>query len=361
MLASTDGAGHASALPDRENRTMQLSSIAGSIAAAFTAFAFAASPASAQTPFYADKTISIFVSTGTGTTYDLYARITAEHLGRHIPGNPRFIVQSRPGAGGAVAASFMDAVAPRDGTAIAIVQQNVPLFQALTPDKAKFDMARMSWVGTLSDLSSVIAVFHTSPVKSIEAAKTQEIPLGASGQGSETFQVPTLLNATLGTKFKVVTGFKDVSEIDLAIERGELMGRGGSLLSWTSRKQDWLREGKITYLTQVGITKDKSIPNVPLMLDLATDDKTRQMYALLGSASAVGRSLFGPPGLPADRLAELRSGFDKMVADPVFLAEAQKRSLDINPSTGAQIQDIVAKTLSTPKDVVDQLRKILGM
>jgi tripartite-type tricarboxylate transporter receptor subunit TctC len=317
--------------------------------------------ANAQAPFYTDKTISIFCSTGTGTTYDQYARLTADHLGRFLPGKPRLIVQSRPGAGGAVAAAYMDAVAPRDGTAIAIVQQNVPLFQALTPEKAKFDLGKVTWIGALTDLSSVLAVYQNSPAKSIEEARRHELNFGASGHGSETFQVPTLLNATLGTRFKVVTGFKDISEIDLAIERGELVGRGGSLLSWTSRKQDWIRDKKIRFIVQIGIEKDRSIPDVPLMVDLAKDDKTRQMYALLSSASAVGRSLFAPPGIPADRARELRSAFDTMVADPAFLADAKKRDLTINPSSGVKLQEVVAKTIATPKEVVGELRKILGM
>ena len=320
-----------------------------------------AGPGAAQPNFFADKTISINVGTGPASTYDIYARLAADHLGRFIPGNPKFIVQSKPGAGGAVAAAYLHNVAPRDGTSLAVVQQNVPLFQVLSPASAKFDLAKANWIGTFTDIASVLAVFHTSPAKSLDEARKHEVVLGSTGQGSETYQVPTILNATLGTKFKVVIGFKGVGDMDLAIERGELAGRAGSLLSWTARQQAWLREGKVTYLVQIGLVKDKELPNVPLMLDLAKDEKTRQMYALLASASAVGRSIYAPPEVPADRVAALRAGFDRMVVDAAFLADAKKRDVIINPSKGAEIQEVVRKTIATPKDVVEQLGKILGM
>jgi tripartite-type tricarboxylate transporter receptor subunit TctC len=317
--------------------------------------------AQAQSNFFADKTISIYVGTGVGSTYDIYARLAADHMGKYIPGNPKIIVQSKPGAGGAVATAFVCNVAPRDGTVLGVVQQNVPLFQVLSPDSAKFDLAKANWIGTFTDIASVLAVFHSSPAKSLDEAKKHVVNVASTGQGSETFQVPTVLNATQGTKFKVVIGFKGVGDMDLAIERGEVVGRAGSLLSWTARQQGWLKEGKVTYLLQVGMVKDKEIPNVPLLLDLAKDDKMRKLYALMSSASAVGRSIFAPPGVPADRVAILRAAFDKAVADPKLLADAKKRDVTLNPSKGAEIQQIVADTIATPKDVVDQLRKVLGM
>ncbi len=159
----------------------------------------------------------------------------------------------------------------------------------------------------------------------------------------------------------MVVGFKGVGDMDVAIERGEVMGRGGSLLSWTARKPKWVSEGKVVFPLQIGLVKDKIIPNVPLLLDLAKDDKTRQIYELMSSASAIGRSLFAPPGVPAARVAMLRTGFDKLMADPKFKADAEKRKVPINPSKGAEIQAVVQKTIDTPKDAVAALKKMLGM
>jgi tripartite-type tricarboxylate transporter receptor subunit TctC len=340
-----------------QTHTLKLAWAAGAVVTSLTM----TTAATAQSNFFADKTISIYVGTGVGSTYDIYARLAADHMGQYIPGHPKIIVQSKPGAGGAVAAAYVYNVAPRDGTVLGVVQQNVPLFQVLSPASAKFDLGKANWIGTFTDIASVLAVFHTSPAKSLEEAKKHVVNVGSTGQGSETFQVPTVLNATQGTKFKVVIGFKGVGDMDLAIERGEIVGRAGSLLSWTARQQAWLREGKVTYLVQIGLVKDKEIPNVPLLLDLAKDDKTRKLYALMSSASAVGRSIFAPPDVPADRVAMLRAAFDKAVADPKLIAEAKKREVTLNPSKGAEIQQIVRDTIATPKEVVDQLRKLLGM
>lgn len=318
-------------------------------------------PVSAQSPSFEGETISIYVGTSAGSTYDAYARLLAEHMPKHIPGKPSMIVRNQPGAGGAKAASYLYNVAPKDGTALGLVQQNLPLFQVLSPSQAQFDMGKMNWIGVLTDISSVIAVSNTTGVKDIAGAKAKEIAVGSTGRGSETYQIPTLMNELLGTKFKIISGYKGVAGMDVAIERGELQGRGGSLLSWTSRKPDWIKDGKIHFIVQIGLEKAKDLPaSVPLLTDLAPDAKTRKMLELVSSAGAVGRAVVAPPGMPADRVKALRAAFDATVVDPAFIADTSKRNMPLNPSTGAKVQKIVEETVSAPEDVTKRLRAILG-
>ncbi len=279
----------------------------------------------------------------------------------HIPGKPAMIVRNQPGAGGAKAASYHYNVAPKDRTVLGIVQQNLPLFQVLSPSQAQFDMGKMNWIGVLTDISSVIAVSKATGVKDIAGAKTKVIAVGSTGRGSETYQIPTLMNELLGTKFKIIAGYKGVAGMDVAIERGELQGRGGSLLSWTSRKPDWIRDGKIHFMVQIGLEKAKDLPaSVPLLADLATDAKTCKMMELVSSAGAVGRALVAPPGLPADRVKALREAFDATVADPAFIAATANRNMPLIPASGAKVQKIVEETVSAPPEVTKRLRTILG-
>jgi tripartite-type tricarboxylate transporter receptor subunit TctC len=206
-----------------------------------------------QSSPFAGAQITIFVGTSAGSTYDTYARLIADHMARFIPGKPGIIVQNQPGAGGSKAASYIYNVAPKDGTALGLVQQNLPLFQVLSPAKAKFDMSKMNWIGTLTDIASVVALWNGTGAKTIADAQKMELAVGTTGRGSETYQVPTVMNAMLGTMFKLVAGDKGVSGMDVAIEQGELHGRGGSLLSWTARKADWIRDGKVNFIVQIGL------------------------------------------------------------------------------------------------------------
>lgn len=342
-------------------RTIRALTAAGGIAAAAFGATASLSQSEARAADFAGQQITIYVGTSAGSTYDTYARLVADHMGRFIPGNPGIIVQNQPGAGGAKAAAYLYNVAPKDGTALGMVQQNLPLFQVLAPDKSKFDMAKMNWIGTLTDIASVVALWHETGAKTVEDATKAEYAVGTTGRGSETYQVPTVMNELLGTKFKLVAGYKGVSGMDVAIEQGELQGRGGSLLSWTSRKQDWIRDGKVNFIVQIGLEPAKEIPNVPLLIDLAKDAESKKIFELMSSAGAVGRSLIAPPGVPADRLAALTGAFEKMIKDEAFLADANKRSLPINAAPGAKVQKVVENTVEAPKATVDKLRTLLGM
>jgi hypothetical protein len=207
----------------------------------------------------------------------------------------------------------------------------------------------------------VLAVRSGAKVTTLEGAKSQELVFGTTGRGSETYQVPTAMNAVLGTKFKLVGGYRGINGIDLAIQQDELDGRGGSYLSWISRKPDWVRDGKAKFLVQIGLAKSRDLPTVPLRSDLAPDARSRQLLELLSSAGAVGRSIVAPADIPPERVAILRTAFDAMVADAGFKPSLAKRNLPLNPVSGAKIQQIVRNTVGAPKDLAQELRKILGL
>lgn len=311
--------------------------------------------------FYAGKTIRIITSAGAASTYTSYPQLVAQHFGRFIPGNPAVIVQTMPGAGGVVAANYMAGVAARDGTVLATVHDTLPVTQVLTPDKVKYDMGKFNWIGVMTRMTSTLTVSAKAPATTVDGAKQKVVIVGSTGPGSITFILPTLLNTMYGTKYKLVGGYKSMGQMNLAIESGEIHGRGGSLTSWTQTKAKEMAEGKFVHVVQVNLQKDPALPNVPLLLDFARDAREKAMLEFMSSSGIVGRSLFAPQGVPAERVAALRAAFDKMVADPRFLADAKKRQHDIDPVKGADVEAAVKKTVALPAADAASLRKALGI
>jgi len=308
--------------------------------------------------FYKGKTIRIIVSTGPASTYYTYAQLAADFLGPHIPGKPTLILQSMPGAGGVRAANHLANVAPQDGTVLGAVHETLAGEQVLKPEGIQFDMAKMKWIGVLSMITSTLTVTSNAPATTVEGAKSKEVIVASTGRGSITHQLPTLLNALYGTKFKIVGGYQAMGEMTLAMERGEAHGRAGSLVGWTQTRAKELEEGKFVHMLQINLRKDPSIPNVQLLLDLARNDRERQMLEFMSSSALMGRSLIGPPGMPDDRVAALRAAFQAMLKDPAFVDTAKKRNHDIIPATGEEAAGAAAKTVSLPKDLSVELAKI---
>lgn len=316
------------------------------------------SVAVAQDPgaFYRGKKIIVLVGTGPATTYDLYARTLADHMGRHIPGQPTFVVQNVPGAGGAKAAQMLYNTAPKDGTYLAVLQPNLVLSAALDDTAPLFDYGKLLQVGGFAPVNGMISVWSKAPTTTLEGAKTAELFMGTTGPGSETYQIPKLANVLLGTRFKVLSGYKDVGEMELAMERGELHGRGGSVLSWTSRKPDWMRDGKIVFLLQTGLARDPAIPDVPLLSELVTDPAAKQLVAFFTAPTALGRGVITTPAVPADRVAALRAAFDATVKDDKFLLEAKQRQLDIAPISVAVLEKAVADAVNLPQELAQRAK-----
>ena len=319
-------------------------------------------PASGQEgqSFFAGKTIRIVTSADAASTYTTYPQLVSQYLGRFIPGNPTIIVQQMPGAGGIRAANYMAAVAPRDGTVLASVHDTLTMTQVLTPKDVKYDMSKFNWIGTVTRMTSTLTVADTAPATTVEGAKTQEVIVGSTGAGSITTILPTLLNQMYGTKYKIVEGYEGMGQMNMAIARGEVHGRAGSLTSWTSLGQDPLA-GHVVHVVQVNLKKDPLLPNTQLLVDLARNDKERGMLEFMSSSGLIGRSLLAPPDVPADRIAILRTAFDAMVRDPEFLADAKKRQHDIDPVPGVEVEAAVKSTVRLPEESAAELRAILGM
>jgi tripartite-type tricarboxylate transporter receptor subunit TctC len=320
----------------------------------------AATPAAAAddiADFFAGKTIRISVAGGPGASLGLYARTLSEYLGRHIAGNPSVIVEFRAGAGGTIAASYLYNAAPKDGTAIAVLlppSVTLPLLQPM-----KFDATRFYWLGSMTPRPAVVSVFSDAPATTLTKLRTTEVILGSSGKGSETYLVPQFMNVVLGTKFKIVTGYRAGDDINLAMERGEVHGRMQYWTGWTTIKQGWLSEGKLVHIAQYG-PPIREIPNVPRLRDMVAGAEEKQMVEFLEVAQNVGMAFCLPPEVPPARAAALRAAFVATMADPALLADAKARNMEIEMIPGARLEEIVARAYATPKPVIEKLRGIVG-
>jgi tripartite-type tricarboxylate transporter receptor subunit TctC len=317
--------------------------------------------ADAVDDFYRGKTISLYIGFTEGGGYDTYARTVARFLGNHIPGSPKIIPRQMPGAGSLSATNYVYNVAPRDGTVLATADQALPVNQVVGDPAVRFDADKFTWIGNANADVNIVLTWYRTGVKSIEDAKKREIHVGATGPAPNTSALyPQLTNILFGTKFKIIMGYPGGADIDLAMERGELDGRGSN--AWATLKAtrpDWVRDKKVDILVQVGLSKAKDLPDPPLLMDIAQKPDDHALLKLLSATTTVGRPLFSTPGVPADRVAALRRAFDETMRDPQFVAEAGKMNLDINPVSGAELQTIVADMLATPKPITTRLQGII--
>ncbi len=284
--------------------------------------------ADAVADFYKGKQISVIIGTSAGNDYDFRARLLARHMGRFIPGEPTLVPRNMPGAGGINAANHLANVAPHDGTTIHLIMANMMNKQAVGVPGIKFDARRFSWIGNTTSTPNVTSSWHTSGVTKIEQVKERELIIGApAGTAGEVYGA--VMNALVGTKFKVVTGYPGGNEVNLAMERGEIHGRASnSWASWKSTRPDWVRDKKLIVLVQVALKRDPELADVPTLIDLVNNERDKTFMAFLSAETAVARALVAPPDVPADRLNALRRAFDKTVRDPQFLAEAAKTGMD---------------------------------
>jgi tripartite-type tricarboxylate transporter receptor subunit TctC len=306
--------------------------------------------------FYRGRTISMVIGFSTGSGYDLYARLLARHIGKHIPGNPNVVSQNLPGAGSLKAANYVFSVAPKDGSVIGTMSRSLPI-EPLLGD-LQLDARRFTWIGNIANNASLCATWHTTPVKTWADVLGKSLTLGGEGPGSDLDNFAVLLRSMFGAKVKLVTGYPGGSEVNLAIERGEVDGRCG--WSWDSIKStrpDWLRDRKINLLVVFALEKAADIPaEVPLIMDLAKSDEERKILRVHLAGQYLGRPFFAPPGIPEDRKAALRAAFDATMRDPDFIAEALKARLEVNPVSGAEIDRLLAEVYATPRDVIEKAR-----
>ncbi|MDP2355349.1 MAG: tripartite tricarboxylate transporter substrate-binding protein [Beijerinckiaceae bacterium] len=311
--------------------------------------------------FYAGKPMTLIVSTGAGGGLDANARLVARHMGKHIPGKPSIVVRNMPGAGHIQATNFMHTQAPKDGSHIAAILPSFVLYQLIDGRGAQYDTRNFNWLGS-SDVDNMnVYVWHAASVKSIEDAKRTEILMGGTGAGSYTVLFPTLMNNLIGTKFKIVSGYKSTNEIHLAMERGEVQGRAGNFFSsLKSQNADWLRDGKINLIAQVGEKRDPEFPNVPLLQELTTDAEAKQIFRLFSAEIAMGKAYLTTPDTPKDRLDALRRAFDATMQDASFLTEAKSSAIEVRPLNADAVSRIANEILATPKALVERAAQVRG-
>ena len=322
----------------------------GALAALLCATAANADPVE---DFYKGKTVTIVTSTGVGGPFDLTARALAKHMPKYLPGKPTMIVRNMPGGGHVLATNYMYTQAPKDGTALATVNNIIPLHQVLDGRGVRFDARKFNWLGSTGGSNLFTWAWHTSSFKSMDDVMQRELITGATGAGSGTFIYPNAMSMMLGAKHKIVMGYSSTAELDLAMERGEVQARSGaSLAGMLQEHADWFREKKVVALVQIGVERDKDYPNVPLMHELGKTAEQRQVLTLVSSPPSLGRPFFTTPDVPADRVAALRGAFAATMKDDAFLAEAKQLGLEMEPLTAEAVTDIVLATVNAPADIV---------
>jgi tripartite-type tricarboxylate transporter receptor subunit TctC len=330
---------------------------------ALTAFVLASPPswAEAVADFYKGKTVSIILSSGAGGGYDALARTLAPYLANHIPGNPTVIVKNMAGAGGLIAANNLYNVAAKDGTVIGGVQNNIP-FEPLFGNKAaQFDATKFYWLGTPSIEVALLTVSGTTPVNTWQDVKTHEILMGSSGVSSTPSFYGRLARDMLGLKIKLIVGYESQTTAFLAMERGEIDGYPSVFYSsLMSTKPTWIKDKKVKLLLEMGLDKEKEIPDVPFLLDLLTKTEDKQLATAAFAPLATGRPYLLPPGVPEDRAAAMRKAFTDTFNDPAFVADANQRGLGVNsPRSGEELQALIERVYkTTPQPIVERIQKM---
>lgn len=310
-------------------------------------------PAHAATPaeFYKGRTIFVIIGYSAGGGYDLYARVLAQHLGRHIPGNPTVIPQNMPGAGSIKAANYVFSVAPKDGTVIGTFARGMA--GAALLGQANFDARRFTWLGSMTRDVTVCISWNTSPIKTWNDAMTKQFTAGGEGAAGDPDIFAKLYKNVFGAKIKLATGFPGTTDITLAMQRHEVDGLCG--ISWSTvkaRYESWVKEKKINILIQAAPAKDPDLPNVPLASEFAKTTEQRQILDFAVASEVLARPFVAPPGIPADRKSVLIAAFSATLKDPAFLADARKTMIDIDPVSGPEADAVVASLYALPKDVV---------
>lgn len=331
--------------------------------AAMAIGSFAAGSVSAQTmeSFYKDKTVKVIVGFSSGGGYSKYCFQMLRYLPKYVPGNPTMVCQFMRGGGGVKAANYMYNAGPRDGSVIGMLSDYMSVAQLLRPKKIKYDARKFTYLGVMVPANPVLMAWHTAPVQTLDQLKKQELIVGLTGRLAQGGINAAIMNKFLGTKIKFVVGYSGTSKIALAMERGEVQSSISSWVSWKSRAQTWIKEKKITPVIQIGLKKAKDLPHVPLMLDYAKNDEDRRVLQFISGGGPFGRSLIAPPGLPKYQIDGWRKAFDMTMGDPKFRSEAKRRNIEIDPTSGADIQPVVAKILNTPKHIVKRAQTAIGV
>jgi tripartite-type tricarboxylate transporter receptor subunit TctC len=337
--------------------------LAVSLITALVALALSLSPVGAQTTgeFFSGKDITLYIGTAPGGGYDNFGRLVARHIGKHIPGNPTLVPVNMEGAGSLKLANWLYNAAPRDGTALAVLNRGTA-FEPLIGmrELTRFEATKFTWIGTPTNDMSVCVAWSASGLTHFDELYERPLYVGSTGGGSGTDVFPKIINGTLGTQMLVVSGYPGGNDIDFAMERREVDGRcSWSWSSILSGKKDWLDQGLITPFLQLSLEHNPDLPNVPNIMDLARNEEHTQIFRLMFARETLGYPFLGPPDVPEDRVTALRRAFQDTMRDPVFLDEATRSRLTINPVSGGEIQDLVIELYETPEPVIERTRSLL--
>jgi tripartite-type tricarboxylate transporter receptor subunit TctC len=327
-----------------------------------------AADVAAQSPFYQGKTITFIVGSGAGTAYDMYSRLLANHIAKHIPGNPSVVAQNMPAAGGMVAANFIYGVAKPDGLTVVSINPAHYFNQLQGNKEVKFDWPKFTWLASSDKSEHMLYMRADAPYKTIyDVRKAAEAPkCGATGTGTSGHYIPRMLEETIGTKFNIVTGYAGGNEIDLATERNEVVCRAFTTAAYFAREPylTWRKKNFVRVLLQTGHKRDPQLQDVPLLGDLMDEFKTsdlgRRVATVMLGSGELGRPIVTSPGVPPDRAKILRDAFTKAMADPALLADAAKNRLEITPVSGEELAKIAKDVIDQPPEVVERIKKILA-
>ncbi len=329
------------------------------LSVAASVFAFAACTAQAQEQaFYKGKTIRILVGTASGGDYDTQARLMSRHMSRHIPGQPPIIVENMTGAGGLNMVNFLYRLAPKDGTSLGVIPNNFPAQQWAGGAGIQFDLVRFNWIGGLTKETSTMVAWAASGVRTLEDAMSREVIAGATSRGAITYAFPAMLNTLVGTRFKIVLGYTGGSEVNVAMERGEVVARLNSWSSWKATKPEWIKNGLINVLVQAG-PRHPDLANVPSLEDMAKNEADRKIMEIALIGNKLGRPLAAPPETPGDRVGTLRDALRSLVADPMFLTEAKKLNMELDPMFGEEMQREIESVMKVSKAYLPRAREFL--
>jgi tripartite-type tricarboxylate transporter receptor subunit TctC len=323
----------------------------------------AASPVAAQSPadFYRGHTVTISVGVSAGGGYDLHARVLAKYFGRHLAGTPSVVVKNAPGGAGLTLVNSLYTSMARDGTEVATFDRGIALQPLLEGPQARFDPLRFSWIGSTDNDASTCLSWHTAAVKTMDDVMRQELIVGGTGSTAIANTFPRVLNAVLGTKFRVIPGYPGANDALLAMERGETQGFCSlGFATLDAIRPGWVRDHKVNIFVQLALQKSREHPEVPLALDFARNEADRQAIALIVSPNLFARPFAAPPGVPPDRLEALRKAFDETVSDPEYLAEAQARALHIDLVSGRELDEVLRRIYATPKEIVTRVKEAVN-
>jgi tripartite-type tricarboxylate transporter receptor subunit TctC len=325
-----------------------------------SAMLFAATVTATADPvadFYKGKTISLIIASGEGGGYDISGRLTAEFLSKYIPGHPTIIARNMPGASGMRAADYMYNVAAQDGTVISIPQPTLLLNKVVDP-AARYEPQRFNWIGRLGTLQTFGVAWHTAPAQSVEDAKRIELAMAAAQGPGTGSNVVMALNRLVGTRFKLVKGYKSGAESSLAMERGEVHGISSASLEVLENK-GWISRNNVKVLYVIGMMRHPKIPQVRTLAELASAEPDRIVLNSVANASDIGKSILAPPNVPAERVAALRKAFQELVRDPDFIRESDRRNVALEPLAGGELQTMVNRSMNLTPEVVERIRQTI--